>query len=66
MAKLEDLTIDIHTNIKRDVHMFATNDEILDALRKVMKIPDNIIGLKLDLTLDNVPQVTYTQCAEKE
>jgi len=64
--KDKDLTIDIHTNIKNDISEIADNKEILDALKKVIKIPDSIISLRLDLSANDLPRITFTEIAKKE
>jgi len=41
------------------------NEEIINAIRKVINIPDNIISLKLELKLDEVPRVIIEKLTER-
>jgi len=63
--KDKDLTKDMRANIKNHIIEIADNKEILDALKKVIKIPDNIISLRLELSVNDFPKITFTETAIK-
>lgn len=65
MAEFGDLEITINTNVKNDISMTATNEDIIKALRQVIDLPDNIMALELKLKIDEVPLVATTKWAMK-
>lgn len=42
-----------------------TNEEIINKLREVIHVPEDMINMELKLTVNEAPQITFTKYAER-
>ena len=57
------LELEIHTT-RKQIKRSATTEEIIEALKAVIDLPESMIKLQVNLSVDEAPEITIVKYAE--